>query len=195
MQPNQNQFSNQAPQPQSAPDDKKLFILIGVIIGGLLLIFVVLLVIVMASKSDTTDSAMTNTNNNQNPTNSLEALQRNQRNDARKRDVSSVVQAVTVYASNNPAPLNEIKDGVVYKDDKSSGSFEGYLDQLSKNTEIVRITSDYDEVDNLDLGRIIVLTGYKCDSSTSAMPVLGSKHTAAVITKLEPDQLYCQSAS
>ena len=31
------------------------------------------------------------------------ALQRNQRNDARKRDQSSVVEAVTSYTSNNPA--------------------------------------------------------------------------------------------
>ena len=41
------------------------------------------------------------------------ALQRNQRNDARKRDISSVVEAVASYASNNPGKI--VAAGDAYK--------------------------------------------------------------------------------
>ncbi len=68
------------------------------------------------------------------------ALQRNQRNDARKRDASSVSEAVTSYTSNNPGvTLHNHSDDTSYANAKGQGNFIGkYLSQLSNNTESVK---------------------------------------------------------
>ncbi len=70
------------------------------------------------------------------------ALQRNQRNDARKRDQAQVVEAITSYIANNPASPLVDADDVVYKDGKGQGSSYGkYIDTLSNNTEIVKVVA------------------------------------------------------
>ncbi len=79
------------------------------------------------------------------------ALQRNQRNDARKRDQSQIVEAITSYIANNPA--DEIKKGnyKVYEGGHGEGdSFGKYIDTLSNNTEVVQVL-DAGELKGLDL--------------------------------------------
>lgn len=66
------------------------------------------------------------------------ALQRNQRNDARKRDQSQIVEAITSYIANNPADAIETGDHDYYKNGKGTDdSFGKYIDTLSNNTESV----------------------------------------------------------
>lgn len=88
------------------------------------------------------------------------ALQRNQRNDARKRDQAQVVESIVSYTSNNPTKT--IADGLpikgtddiagaptVYdltaKENKGRNGFGRYIDTLSNNTEKVKVitTNDY----------------------------------------------------
>lgn len=66
------------------------------------------------------------------------ALQRNQRNDARKRDQSQIVEAITSYIANNPADAIDTGSHVYYKNGKGTeDSFGKYIDTLSNNTELV----------------------------------------------------------
>lgn len=110
------------------------------------------------------------------------ALQRNQRNDAHKRDISSVATAVVSYTSNNPTnPLKDATDkDAVYKDGKGVADQQlgKYIDTLSVNTEHVFVKENYSgALDNLDSGlyqiddvpanSITVLKGYRCASTTS----------------------------
>lgn len=73
------------------------------------------------------------------------ALQRNSRNDARRRDVSSVVEAISAFSSNNPGVT--IASGEVYRDGApltgtSAGSgFNNYIDQLSNNITTVTVAN------------------------------------------------------
>lgn len=76
------------------------------------------------------------------------ALQRNQRNDARHRDVSNVVTAVTSWQANNTqkklsdttavpgSNLNQVTASGVGAEDTPIGD---YLDSVSSNTEVVEI--------------------------------------------------------
>lgn len=71
------------------------------------------------------------------------ALQRNQRNDARKRDQSQIVEAITSYIANNPADAIEKGEYDVYKSGHGTEkSFGKYIDTLSNNTELVKVTND-----------------------------------------------------
>ena len=70
------------------------------------------------------------------------ALQRNQRNDARKRDQSSVVEAITSYTSNNPSSkLTAVENSKPYTSGAPSTTnwLGKYLDNLSNNTEEVEV--------------------------------------------------------
>lgn len=146
------------------------------------------------------------------------ALQRNQRNDARKRDVSSVVEAVTAYMSNNPTKnlATEQKKSATEKDPdanaidpdtgKSTNTPLGkYLDTLSNNTESVLVTNDPGSSEqSIDLSnypglyntaptspqgdKITVVIGYRCDSTTKI--VKGNKRSAAVVGAAETSQGY-----
>lgn len=78
------------------------------------------------------------------------ALQRNQRNDARKRDQAQVIEAITSYIANNPASsvaqkgdVNAYEDGhVAYKNNNGVGqNFGKYIDTLSNNTESIEIAA------------------------------------------------------
>lgn len=149
------------------------------------------------------------------------ALQRNQRNDARKRDVSSVVAAVTAYMSNNPtknlATEQGGADAISADTGKSTNTALGkYLDTLSNNTESVLVASNPGSSEqSIDLSKypglyntvstnpkdyqgnkITVVIGYRCDSTTKI--VKGNKRSAAVVGAAETSQSYdpyCSSAN
>lgn len=150
------------------------------------------------------------------------ALQRNQRNDARKRDVSSVVEAVTAYMSNNPTKnLATEQDGANAIDPETGKSQNNalgkYLDTLSNNTESVEVPqnsaglsgqsidlSKYPGLYNTDTknpkdyqgNKITVVIGYRCDGTTQI--VKGNKRSAAVVGAAETSQgydPYCSSAN
>ena len=137
------------------------------------------------------------------------ALQRNQRNDARKRDISSVVEAVAVYTSNNPKQI--LKGGYAYQGGTANKTGDNtglakYLDTLSTNTEEVivgRVDQYINSIendrffgsDNNRPSRIYVVTGAKCDGSTKL--ATGSSRSVAVIGGVETSkghQAYCQDA-
>lgn len=150
------------------------------------------------------------------------ALQRNQRNDARKRDVSSVVAAVTAYMSNNPtknlATEQHGANAISADTGKSTNTALGkYLDTLSNNTESVEVPqnsaglsgqsidlSKYPGLYNTDTkspkdyqgNKITVVIGYRCDGTTQI--VKGNKRSAAVVGAAETSQgydPYCSSAN
>lgn len=151
------------------------------------------------------------------------ALQRNQRNDARKRDVSSVVEGVTAYMSNNPTENLADKQGDISAIDGATGKSNGtalgkYLDTLSNNTESVLVTTG-DKLglteQSIDLikypglyntvtkspkdyqgDKITVVLGYRCDGTTKLAK--GNKRSAAVVGAAETSQSYdpyCSSAN
>lgn len=132
------------------------------------------------------------------------ALQRNQRNDARKRDISNVVDAVASYTGNNPGQV--IKAATVYKDGKAiSGTGLGdYLDVLSTNTDEVEVKASTVKPntfvanggDENRPNKIWVLTGAKCNGPSDIQK--GSARSAAVIGSNETasgTQPYCQDAN
>ena len=128
------------------------------------------------------------------------ALQRNQRNDARKRDVSNVVEAVTNYNANHPTKA--LGAGQVYNTngpDKTK-DLGVYLDTLSTNIENVTV---YDATKSLpnapsaaDLTQIRVMKGKQCDGLSATKT--GSTRQAAIVGAVETasgQTWYCQSAN
>lgn len=128
------------------------------------------------------------------------ALQRNQRNDARKRDISSVVDAVASYVGNNPGKSIPTTDAysVGASTKKDLGA---YLDTLSSNTDMVTVKSATTSVptdwgDDARPNKIYVFNGTKCGSSDTLAK--GSSRSVAVIGAVETaggHQAYCQDAN
>ena len=129
------------------------------------------------------------------------ALQRNQRNDARKRDISSVVDAVASYTGNNPGKI--VGTGYAYRDGKAQATNDlgKYLDTLSTNTDTVEVRNGTAASTPSDFGDstrpniIFVYTGAKC--SDSANIAKASSRSVAVIGAMETAngiQAYCQDA-
>ena len=119
------------------------------------------------------------------------ALQRNQRNDARKRDQSSVVEAITSYTSNNPSSkLTTVENSKPYTSGApATGNWLGkYLDNLSNNTEEVEVkhtTTGEPTVPNPDTDTakktIFILTGATCKPDGKSVKK-GTTKQAAVIS-------------
>ena len=128
------------------------------------------------------------------------SLQRNQRNDARRRDQSSVQEAITSWTSSNPRK-NLTKDtlgehpytgGVPA--DQAANPLAKYIGTLSNNTEEVVVSGD-DTNPGTNYGQgtgvtkedrlktVYVLTGQTCNNDPNAtVPYTsGSKKQAAVI--------------
>lgn len=131
----------------------------------------------------------------------LPALQRNQRDAARKDVLGKVASAVTTYQSNSRgqqptsgAALKGYVDGVDPGTTKSdNGSFTSTAaDTFVDNNYIVHVTSGKTGTDVADTNVVEVITGAKCDSSgTSATG--GSTRSAAVLVKMENgDAFFCQ---
>lgn len=124
----------------------------------------------------------------------LPALQRNQRDQARKNDVSTVAGAVTSYTSNNRGAFPETDD------------LDGYLDDLSDNSprENVQVfdtrpaTVSMENAEGGSDGHIWIYPGMKCGSSTNSSQALerGTTRQFSVVTRLESGdgQYYCQTS-
>lgn len=148
------------------------------------------------------------------------ALQRNQRNDARQRDVASVVEAYTSYMSNHPTTNLARQSGATdnqLKDD-SSGTLSGdsskplgkYIETLSSNIEQVVVKdgsgscsmltdgSLYNVKTNNPQGdKITVYVGCRCKGTQDV--TRGTARSAAVVgaTELARSQYepYCSTAN
>lgn len=116
----------------------------------------------------------------------LPALQRNQRDTARKQEVSKVIAAVTSYQSNNRGAAPTANDAFAkYLDGTASGSTV----TLGTGTQVQFVTADKNP-DSNDI--IFVRMGGTCNSS-NALAGGGSARKAAAGIKLENgDAAYCQ---
>ena len=131
------------------------------------------------------------------------ALQRNQRNDARKRDISNVVEAVTDYNSNNPTTgLKEsglpydMSSGTLVKNGNDLGK---YLDTLSSNIKKVEIKAQGKLPSKPDADtaeQIFVVKSSQCVGLHQVTSAPGRK--SAVVGTVENNsgyEFYCQDAS
>jgi type IV pilus assembly protein PilA len=127
----------------------------------------------------------------------LPALQRNQRDTARKTILGKVASSVTSYQSNNrgqnPANIDRLS---------GPGGTGGYVDDTKGGPGVV-IDNEYDVL--LTLGapaspgvgaaatdKVQIFTGSKCNDTNEAVP--GTNRQAAVIIQLENgDSFLCQS--
>jgi prepilin-type N-terminal cleavage/methylation domain-containing protein len=127
----------------------------------------------------------------------LPALQRNQRDQARKEVLGKVTSAVTTYQSNkrglNPttgALLQGYVDGAAISGDSTKAEHGGYTagtdDTYIDNNYILTVTSSVpaDGIGNADTNVIQVVSGAKCDAS-GTKAVSGSTRNAAVIMVME----------
>ncbi|MDO4271698.1 MAG: type II secretion system protein [Candidatus Saccharibacteria bacterium] len=141
------------------------------------------------------------------------ALQRNQRNDARKRDVSTVVDAVASFVGNNPTAnladdqgSHDAIEGETGKGD-SSTALGKYIDTVSTNIESVVVTKNFSAGDipasmytsGSDANnptKITVVLGAQCDGTTKIKK--GAARSTAVIGGVETTGAavaYCSSAN
>lgn len=112
----------------------------------------------------------------------LPALQRSQRDQARKNDVTTVSSAVTSYTSNNRGNFPD------------TGSLASYVEEISDNTDTV-VVGDSDVTEITDLaspdgsmeGTIVVTEGTVCGESTPERQALsgGTIRQFTTVTKLE----------
>lgn len=132
------------------------------------------------------------------------ALQRNQRNDARKRDISNVVEAVTDYNSNNPTQgLSETNLPYYYDNSgslkKNANTLGKYLDTLSSNIKKVEIKAQGglpSKPDASTAEQIFVVKSSQCDDLHGVKNAPGRK--SAVVGTVENNsgyEFYCQDAS
>lgn len=105
----------------------------------------------------------------------LPALQRNQRDQARKQDVTNISGAVNSYTGNNRG------------DFPTSAELSDYVEDVSDNTETVTVRRGSGTV-NVPDGTVFVTPETKCDSVNANGSVVlagGTKRQYTVITRLE----------
>lgn len=117
----------------------------------------------------------------------LPALQKSQRDTARKNDVSSVASAVTSYSSNNRGKF------------PASDDLSSYISNVSSNTTKVTVntTAGDNSIAPVD-GEVMVTQKTTCGESKTNEQVLGSGTTRqfTVVTKLESGNgaYFCQDS-
>lgn len=123
----------------------------------------------------------------------LPALQRNQRDAARKDVLGKVASSVTTYQSNNRGQqptsgkvLQGYVDGVTQASVKSDdGAYTSTAnDTFVDNNYVVNVTATLSATGHADTNVIQVITGAKCNSGGNAA-IDGSTRNAAVIMKME----------
>ena len=118
----------------------------------------------------------------------LPAMQRGQRDQARKSDVNLVATAVTNYTSANRG---------TWPDDTK---LQGFVDNVSGNTDKAKITITTGKPSSvtLDDSAIMVATGMKCGESSKTNQALttGTARQFVIITKLEAGggTYFCQES-
>lgn len=141
----------------------------------------------------------------------LPALQRNQRDQARKEVLGKVTSAVTTYQSNKRSTQPDsgsVLKGYVDGADTGTvkGEHNGYAsganDTLIDNNYVLNVSNGVptNGIGNADTNVVQVITGAKCDD-TGSKAVTGSARNAAVIIIMENglnanslgDSAICQS--
>lgn len=129
----------------------------------------------------------------------LPALQRNQRDTARKTDVSTVASAYTTYTNNNrgQAPTDVATIDVTTAYASTDNAFKKYLGDLSDNSDTVTVkayvTGATNPIAATD-GQIIVIKQAKCGTAENTV-VSGTKRQVAVGTLLEGGgAMFCQDS-
>jgi len=138
----------------------------------------------------------------------LPALQRSQRDTARKSDVGVVSSAITSYTANNrgvfptTSTLTSKTDGTPVGSDK----FGGYVSAASNNTTAITVLAKNSVSAPVKEGQIKVVQGVKCGSSSAADTtskvaaqalVLATSREFAIVTYLEAGGTgtsYCQES-
>lgn len=122
----------------------------------------------------------------------LPALQRNQRDTARKTVLGKVASAVTNYQSNNRgAQPDSGSDLSGYVDGTTDGS-DTVID--NEYTVMVKLGDTDDDAGGADTKTVQVITGAKCNDNNKSTTTGASKRNAAVIMKMENgDAFTCQS--
>lgn len=123
----------------------------------------------------------------------LPALQRNQRDQARKNDVSTVAGAVTSFSSNNRGAFPDADDIAGYLDDLSGNS----MNDNNEPNVLVRTDANTGDVISPEDSQIIVVRGKTCGTSntTGSTMAAGTSRQFSVVTKLESGgQYYCQTS-
>lgn len=129
------------------------------------------------------------------------ALQRNQRNDARKRDISNVVEAVSDYNSNHPGQrLTRHTPYQIGRSPLKSGALGNHIDTLSNSIDTVEVTDGGNvlaDQPNSPTNIIRVHVGFRCNGLNNI--TRGSGRQAAVVGIMEQTDgrrsRYCQDAS
>jgi len=135
------------------------------------------------------------------------ALQRNQRDDARKRDVSNAVQAVINAIANTNS---QVATGVVYNGSAVGTGLGTYLDNMSSQVDVINVAvgtaTSFNASQDLTavsgtagtvprINQMTIYTGVKCGDNTKT--VTGTARSAAVVIQLENGgngKYYCQTA-
>lgn len=124
----------------------------------------------------------------------LPALQRNQRDQARKNDVSTVAGAVTSYSSNNRGAFPTAPD------------LSGYLKELSDNSMTTGNQPNVVVLQSATVGQVIsppdsqitVVRGKTCgtNNTNGSTMAAGTSRQFSIVTKLESGngQYYCQTS-
>jgi prepilin-type N-terminal cleavage/methylation domain-containing protein len=134
----------------------------------------------------------------------LPALQRSQRDTARKNDVGIIVSAISAYAGNNRGAIPaggltftaNATTGKWAATGTDTGGFTSYIQEVSKSITTVKtiaVTTTVSSGANDDT--IVVGIKAKCSATAGSFDV-GAGRQTAVIIKLESGngQFYCQDA-
>jgi prepilin-type N-terminal cleavage/methylation domain-containing protein len=109
----------------------------------------------------------------------LPALQRGQRDTARKNEAGTIASAITTYRSNNRGNLPH--------DDADLNS---YLDNLNQITS-VSVAAGVSNYKDPGEDEAVVVTGAKCTDGEAVVET-GSPRQAAVVAFVESGGVYCQ---
>lgn len=131
----------------------------------------------------------------------LPALQRNQRDTARKQEISTILAQVTSYQSNNRgnSPAASVATKIAFAKYLEGTADAAGLITLNSGTQVMFGTaptaSSVPSSASEDV--MVVVIGAKCDTSstaTSGAVVAGTKRQAAAVMKMEnADAAYCQT--
>lgn len=126
----------------------------------------------------------------------LPALQRNQRDTARKNDVSSVASAITSFTSNSRGAAAPNGTTTLPLPAGTTTGIATYLKDVSENTTSVTIR-DFNASAAVNDGVIIVTKRSKCSTNTAGTTTLaaGTTRQFTVITRLEAgNAIFCQDS-
>ncbi len=134
----------------------------------------------------------------------LPALQRSQRDAARKAEVTTVAGSITSYQSNNRGTSPTALQIGQYITGTSSAVLESGTTITVRSTSYgvaINLTADLaasPAVDNvLNPDEILVFFGYKCDPANSSSLIRGTSRQASVAVALESGpstgSVYCQT--